>query len=435
MARRKLIYLVTVVALLATMTVTILTVPFLSPAAPDQTVPLKWVLGASPLSTGVRLFPDSRTTATVAAPSMARAFDITDVGGVSKIRYLKNTDGSTEEIRLKADGEHYLQRETYYPLQPHELGRRRHVEQFYAVDTDLVFGETILRLDGTLQEHTVNGANGLKHLIGYGVNGQTIVHDLIVDPREDQWSQPVLSKEQRWRDNAAHSLEYSNILDLRARTRTITYWGEDQRPLKVISSSSYAVNNGTITTAYFPGTDKIRMQSTVDSIYNYVKYFRFDGTVDHILKLCPGSTIIQYMDASGKVALLEQNWDRRDKTENGKTTSTYKISMVSEEDASGIDTRKIYFTGGPLSAIDIFNVEMGGVKYGEIAYQYDQASKTVEAIHYWIGKADHQMDREETHKPDEKIAGPAITPEEVTMRVNPDEDEGLLMPDPMDGPD
>jgi hypothetical protein len=428
MARKIVVYGLAFAGLFSAVAVTLLTVPSgISLGESHRVSSLKSLLGAPQLPAQLRLFSlgsDPRTGALV----MERGTDITDAGGVPELRYLTNTDGSTEDIHLKVDGQHFASRELFYREQPGEIGRRPHVIQLYAVDSDLVVDETVLRLDGTFQEHTTTGANGAQRVVGYGVNGETIVRELTINAREDQWSQPVLVKEERWYDNATHSLEYSNILSA-DKKRHLTYWDQDHRLLKVIAIPYDSVNNGTSTTAYFPGTSNVRMQSIVDSLYNIVRYLRPDGILDHILEISQGSTIVQYFDASGKVKLLEQNWDRVDKTDNGKTKSTYKISMITEEDASGNDVRKIYYSSGQLSAIDLFNLEIGGVKYGEIDYVYDQASKTVEAIHYWIGKADHLMDKEETHKPEEKIAGPSVTAEETTMRVNPAEDEGLLLPD------
>jgi hypothetical protein len=432
MARKIARYGVAAAGLLSAVVVTLLTVPgSLSLRQSQPASSLRSVLGAPQLSAQLRLFSAGSAPKT-GALVMERGTDITDAGGVPKVRYLTNTDGSTEDIHLKVDGEHFASRALFYPEQPGELGRRPHVIQLYATANDLVVDETVLRLDGTRQEHTITAANGAKHVLGYGFNGDIIIRELTINAGQYQYSQPVLGKEERWYDNATHSLAYSNILDPDNK-RAITYWDRDHRLLKAITIPYDTLNNGTSTTAYFPGTSNVRMQSIVDTLYNVVRYFRPDGTLDHILELSQGSTIVQYFDATGKVKLLEQNWDRADKTENGKTTATYKISVVTEEDATGKDVRKIFYSSGLISAIDLYNVEIGGIKYGEIDYIFDQASKTVESVHYWIGKADHQIDREEAHKPVDNFTGPAVTAEETTMRVNPAEDEDLVMPDQMDG--
>jgi hypothetical protein len=373
-------------------------------------------------TSGVRLTPFSRGT------------DITSNGGIAKQRFLRGDDGSSEDIQLKPDGEHFAWLKSFFPEQPGEIGRRPHVIQIFAANSDFVVDQTIYRLSGTEAEQTTSAESGAKHVIGYGEDGQIVIHDLVVNPRENTWSDPVLQSEMRWRDDASHSVAYSDLINPADKKRTITYWDEKHRPLKVILPGDYS-HYGTRTTAYFPGTTQVRMLSEVGSDYNIAKYFRLNGTLDHLLKLSQAMTIVEYYDASGTNIRLEQWWERADKGEGDKKKSTYKIARIGEKDGNGKDSRLIWFFDDALGSIESYNVESGGIKYAEIYYAYDKDTKTATFSRYWIGDADHPYDKEVDYTPQDKIGEPVLPASDLTMQINPDEDPDLLLPDPHYGRD
>jgi len=201
----------------------------------------------------------------------------------------------------------------------------------------------------------------------------------------------------------------------------------------VVFPNEYGSHYGTLTTAYYPGTTQLRMHSIVDEAHNTVQYFRPDGTLDHVLLLSQGYTIVRYFDTSGKTLLLEQWWERKD-DDKGSKKPTYVLSTIHEFDAKGEQTREVHYWDGKLGMIEILNVELAGVKYGQIDYVYDGDTKTLKTVKYWIGKAQHMYDKEETHTPEEKLTAPLLPADLLTMRINPDEDADLLLPDPMSYP-
>jgi hypothetical protein len=357
------------------------------------------------------------------------------------VRFVDNDDRSTEDIVLKPDGEHFAFRQTYFKVQPGEIGRRPHIIQIYAPDKDLVVDEWILRLASTNEEHTVNSEDGAKSVTGFGKDGQRIIHKLVIAARERTYLDPILQSDQRWSDDAAHQLTYSNILDPKDLTHTIREWDDQHDLIKVTHIPRYDSIVGTTILAYYPrgpalsgsalaSTPHIRLDSEVNGSENVAKYFRKDDTLDHVLKLSRGYLVVQYFDPSGTKMLLEQSWYVRDKVEQGKTTHIYSISTIKEMDAAGNPLRNYNYWDGALGSIDAYNVTINGVEYGEVDSVYDKDTHKLSRLMYWLGKADHKFDKDEYHKPEENIGLPDVPADLLKMRVDPEADR-LLIPPPM----
>ena len=346
-----------------------------------------------------------------------------------EVRFVRNDDKSTEDIVLKPDGEHFAFRQTYFKQQPGEIGRRPHVTQIYAADKDLVLDEWVLRLDTTKEEHTVNSEDGAKSVVGFGKDGQRIIHKLVIAAREKSWLDPVLQSEERWSDDALNVLTYSNIVDPKDNSHTITDWDKDHNPIKVTHTPPYDSVVGTTIRAYYPGTAQLRLEAKVDSGQDTAKYYGPHGKLDHVLKWSQGYLIIEYYDASGTKILLEQSWYVKDKVEHGQTKHMYSISMIKEKDADGNPVRDYSYWNDALGSIDTYNVTVDGVDYGEIDSVYDKDKHTLWRVMYWRGKADHLFDKDEYHTPQENIGLPVVPPDLLKMRVDPEEDN-LPIPPP-----
>jgi hypothetical protein len=435
MARKNLLYGVTAAGLAGIMAVTALYL--VQQFSTNQTTSLSSALSASDLPAQYRLYSGARDASGKPITSVDSGWDVTDQhSGVARFRYLKNKDGSTEDITLKPDGEQFARREIFYPetgeypsASPADIGRHLHVVQIYSTVSDKVLDETIYRFNGTTEEHTDATDAGAKHIVDYGQDGATLVHELLIGAGPYKFSDPVLHREERWREDTGHTLSYSNLYDPSTKARTITDWDELHRQLKVTFIPEWG-GSGTTTIAYWPGTTQVRMSAKVEMYTNIASYFRKDGTLDHVLKLSFAGTTIDYYDPTGKDLGLEQWWDRKDTFVNGEHKLTYTLSTVRRMDAKGSVTRKLSYWNGKLGVIEDYNVDIDGVHYGEIDTAVDGATNTVSQKTYWIGKPDHVFDKKEVHKPEDKIAPPFVAPEDLAMRCNPDEDNELVIPDP-----
>jgi hypothetical protein len=267
--------------------------------------------------------------------------------------------------------------------------------------------------------------------VGYGTDGVKVIHDLVVAARGSQFGTPVLQKEMRWRDDATTSLAYSNVFDSKTNSRLITDWDEHGNPLKVVVPNAYGSHDGTITTAYFPGTRLVRMHSEVGTSSNVAQYFRRDGTLNYVLEIGIGTTVVRLFDKTGKIRTLEQNWSRDTSIVNGQSVTTFKLYSVLEVDAQGEPVRLINFWDD-IIGYEEYNVTLDGVVYGEIDHTYKKGPNgfSLDMVRYWIGKADHQYDKEEDHKPEEHLPPPTVPADEVKQVVNIQEDPDLLAPDP-----
>jgi hypothetical protein len=349
---------------------------------------------------------------------------------VAAFRYVVDADGSHEDIALKSDGIRFASRDVYYPWRPGALGRHPELVQRYSSTSDLVIDERHYRYDGTMSEHTTASDDGAKHVLGYGADGVKVVHELVVAARASQWATPILQKEMRWRDDATTSLSYSNVYDSKANARTITDWDDQNHPLKVVVPNAYGSNNGTITTAYFPGTSLIRMHSEVGTESNVAKYYRRDGTLNYVLEIGQGSTVVRLFDKTGTIRLLEQTWSRNTSIVNHQAVTTFKLDSVLEVDAHGNPLRTIHFWGDTID-YEEYNLNVDGVAYGEVDHDYKKGPGgfSLDTVRYWVGHADHMYDKEETHKPEEHLLPPTVPADEVKQVVNMQEDPDLLTPD------
>jgi hypothetical protein len=362
-----------------------------------------------------------------------RGFDILDhLTGLPKKRFLINGDLSTEDIDLKADGKSYARRETFFYALP-GAPRQRHVTQVYSPTSDLVVDETVRRFEGTTAEHSTAAENGARTVTGYGKDGWTHIHELVVLPRANKYSQAVLKLEKRWREDAHHSLAYSNEYDPKDGTHTITEWDSEHRPLKVTHVPKYDTVYGTSIVAYQPGTSQVRFEAKVGNEYpnfdDVAKYFRPgrpERSLDYILHLSMSYLTVEYFDGTGQKLLLTQRWKITPQEPDGK--KVYEISQVTLPDDQGNPRRDYYWWDGKLSMIEDYNRTIGGILYGEVDSVYDSATRTLKEVIYWVGKMDHKYDRDDVHTPKEGIAMPNVEKEIATMRINPELDELPIAP-------
>jgi hypothetical protein len=421
------LYSVTAAALLAAAA---LTVTRLKPeyGAPDSQALVGF---SNPLSQQFRLYSGEKDPATGAIDPRSRSIESKDSMGVSTNRHIVYLDNSTEDDVLKADGQSVASSIVYYPENPVGSGLHKQMVRTYAANSDLVVDEQQFHYDGTLSLHVVSDDRGGQHLEGFGLDGKRLIHEVVINPRQQTYYDPVLQREDRWTDDDRHALVYEYQVKP-DKSRTVTRWTEDGQVLLVIAMPEYSVY-GTTVVGYYPGTHKKRVEGKATSEMQ-VDYYRLDGTRDHSLGLGYGYLTVDYWDATGKVKIREQSWRRTGTTVDGVHNSQYKLYWVKEFGPLGEELRD--FTFGydhpGLDYIELDNVTINGQLYAEVDYNYDRETGFLKTVRYWTTMG-HGADIEESHSVSEKIAPIPVPAIDVSMSINPDEDD-LPIPPPQRGP-
>ncbi len=335
--------------------------------------------------------------------------------------WVTNQDRSTVDIELKpGTRDQIVSSRSYYPIQPGETGRRPHVIQLYATLPGVALDETVLRLDGSLAEHTQEMDDKSKHIVDFGPDGTTLVGEQQIVPTE--YSGPRLLIEQRWRLDSDHTLKFRNQFNP-DQTRTITDFDEHLRPLRIIQLPQNDIAAGSIVVAYYPGSLKKRMEAKGNYYSNDADYYREDGTLDYHLRLSPGMTHIEYFDATGKVKLLEQDFFRHVKVENGVEKFSYELYTVTIFDTHGEQVRNIDYNGetGKMREDEHSNVTIDGTKWFRVDYSFDE-NEDLHLVTYWLTEVKFPPQKKEEHKPEEHIHPDPIAADMMTIRVPLEED-------------
>ncbi len=252
------------------------------------------------------------------------------------IRYITYKDRSTEDVLfMPGSSTDMISSVWYYAEQPGESGRRPYITRVYGVG-NVVMNEKVQQLNGLLLKTTVvSPTTKIRLITDFAADGVTHL-------REQEFLKPKccgdeedLLRDERWRDDAQHSLAYRNIYHP-DETRTITEFDEHGNVLKIIVWPKYMSVSGSSVKEYYPGILKLRLETSADYYQNTVRYYRVDGTLEAIVKLSSGMTDIEYYDTTGTKMRLHQMWVRTDVKTGGVITSqSYRPYEFTEFDDQG----------------------------------------------------------------------------------------------------
>ncbi len=308
--------------------------------------------------------------------------------------------------------------QSYYAEQPGESGRRPYIARVYGVG-NVVMDEKVQQLNGLLLKTTVRSpVTKVRLITDFAADGVTHL-------REQEFLKPKccgndedLIRDERWRDDASHSLAYRNIYNA-DETRTITEFDEHMNVLKMVEWPKYQSISGMKYRQYYPGSLKLRLSAVGDYSADTVSYYREDGTLETIVKIGAGTTEVEYYDQTGTKIRLSQYWFRTDtKTDGVVTDSTYKIYYVTEYDELGNKVRQLTFnlSGGYADHEERYNVTIDGVKFVEVDYDYDK-DQTLKEIRYYRDEVKSPPFKAETHAPADNLKIGAISPNSVRLQV------------------
>jgi hypothetical protein len=303
-------------------------------------------------------------------PPLDRGVEIPQATGFdAESAYLAGQDLSTDDVHYAPDGKHKAWSQSYYS-QAGELFRRPHVKTTYDGVSDAVVEEDARHRSGTREKWTRVEASGAKRITEYADNGLTVLLDQEFSPKEG-YQLPQLKFERHWRDDPAHSLAYSDILNGDG-TRDIVWLDSKENQLRIEHWAKYHLPDGTTITEYDPVTFKKRFVSKTENQLDTTDFYGPDGIRSYTLKLKTGTTDITYYDSTGTKALLEQEFMHIITYKDGVTNSSDVISDLTEFDANGVKIRTLDYTADSTVLYeDRFNLTVNGVTYKHAMFVFD----------------------------------------------------------------
>jgi hypothetical protein len=293
--------------------------------------------------------------------------------------YTTNVDKSSENVYFQDDGigRSYLV-DFYAPLDG-DPGPRQKGIVFYAADGESFNSEEWDRLDGTAEKigHALGGGYYVSSTL-FG-DGQTAETEQVWAP--DMFSNghvPKLEKEQRWRSPAeGHTIAYTDVLNDDG-TREQTSFD----PAGLVTMEEHIPLRppiGTTVKEFFPGSTKVRLESTTDWWTTVATEYRLDGTRLRLITIRAASFDVRYFDPTGKVPLFEQTWLEQLSgrgAKNGANAAVtpkpvFLLSAVVELNADGSSKRVTTINDKGQVTNDMWlKCTVDGVSYGRVFFWY-----------------------------------------------------------------
>ncbi len=303
-------------------------------------------------------------------------------------RYTLSKDHSSEDIFYKEDGIGRAYRKDYYATLPGEDFRRQKGIVFYAADGQTVRSEEWARLDGSIEKigHLLlDGNYAVSTLFG---DGQTAENEKILapDPYANDFV-PKLVQEKRWRSpEEGHTLAFLDVLNDDG-TREQTEYDGHEHPIMQKHIGRWGAA-GTTVKFFFPGTDKVRLESKTDYRSTEADIYRPDGVLESHLQLTSYSVEPKYYDPTGKFVQFEQTWWRRPEQQDGKEVvrqELWQVVLYGPNGPEGPDDRRRILTWekGVLKGEVCFPCTENGITYERVFFWYrpDGTLEKVEYVH------------------------------------------------------
>ncbi len=305
--------------------------------------------------------------------------------------FTTNRDKSSENLYYQDDGIGKSYLVDFYPPLAGDPGPRQKGIIFYAADGESWNSEEWDRLDGT--------AERIGHALGGGYyDSSTLFEDGQTAETEQVWAPdmfsnghvPKLEKEQRWRSPAeGHTMAYTDVLNDDG-TREQTSFD----PAGVVTMQKHIPLRppiGTTIKEFFPGSTKVRLESTTDWWTTVATEYRPDCTRLRVITIRAASFDVRYFDPTGKVPLFDQTWleqrggsggknGGKDSAHDGGNNGAgadmavkplFLLSQVVELSADGSSSRVTSINERGQVTNDMWlNHMVGDVTYGRVFFWY-----------------------------------------------------------------
>lgn len=291
--------------------------------------------------------------------------------GVAVRRQITYRNGTVEEISMQPDGKRPSSSMTFYKVQEGENVRRLRASRRYAADGVDVLFEDLRRLSGLRERSNVVGSDGLRTVIDYYEDGKTHLREQLIAPPVCCLPDPVVLKDIRWRNDATHSVSYSNTLDKDTRRRTIVDLDARGNTLRWLETDGEGSIQNSKLEVFDPETLVLRIKGEGDYSSNKLTLLRDDGTVERTEAYGSYLLAINYFDATGTRLLREDRWFHEEKDSVADDEkSHYWPYWILLKGADDKPTRRLYFQREKLNMDTYFDVTESGVTYNEKRLHY-----------------------------------------------------------------
>ncbi len=303
--------------------------------------------------------------------------------------FLLRKDKTSRDTFYQDVGEGLSFEREYYPLRPGDDARRIKGLITYAADGKTVRSEIWWSLNGTRERvgHLLDVTTGRYEEIVLFPDGYVAKSSKITLPNiyANNFERKLLI-EKRWYGNSKHSLAYFDQL-AEDGTRDQTTYDENELPILVKHIGRWG-KVGTTVKFFFPGTDKVRLESVTDASSTIVSSYRLDGTLLYKQQLTSYNRSTMYFDATGTKPVFEQVRWKDNVVENGKPVENWPVWKLTEFDPiKGQATREFAWRNGRLDTETLVGVTVDGVKYEKVVRTYREDG-TLERVDMFGRKAE-----------------------------------------------
>lgn len=192
--------------------------------------------------------------------------------------------------------------------------------------------------------------------------------------------EPKLVEEDHWGPvSKGHVLTFKDVLEDDG-TRTQTAFDDGGHLLMEKHIGRWGIA-GTTVKFYWPGTNKVRIDSKSEYGATNASYYRIDGTLSLSVKLTYNALEVSHYDASGQTELFWQSFWSRSVLKDGKPVPGWEPYQVIVKDGKGATVRELSYDQGQLRQDDRPHFTAGGIAYERVQFWY-RPDGTLEKVDY-----------------------------------------------------
>ncbi len=251
----------------------------------------------------------------------------------------------------------------YYPLQEGQETPTLQTGVAYAVDGETLIGDASYSAAGIRTSSGSLQPDDMYRVRGFFADGVNIEREAWYAPNPFGDHERKLAREDIHREDKSL---FSQNLANDDGTHTITWYDRQKQTLKVKHEGIRPVISSIV--AYWPGTQKIRMQSKSDYTGTEAEFFDEQGLRTSTMNITTYSVVVQYYGKDGQTVKFDQTWSIS-RTPGAKPS--FDLQHVSERDRDGNATRELTFDGGKLKEDNRTGVTIGGIEYTSVTMKYN----------------------------------------------------------------
>jgi hypothetical protein len=210
---------------------------------------------------------------------------------------------------------------------------------------------------------------------------------------------PYVVREEHWYNDRDHRLAYCDVLNADL-SRDQSEWDEAGNPIREIHFGPYGVD-GTTVKRYYPGTQRLRLDSVSEWTGTVGKRYRTNGTLfSQETRRYDVLYVTRYDEVSTPSrALFEQTWRRSEVKTNALTRDFWELTEIKELASDGSSARLLRLAGGMVRQETRLSVTVDGAFYDAVDRYYNDSGLLAKTRCY----REHQMIREVDQAATDKV--------------------------------